>query len=446
MSDEPQFNLDFDPLLLEQELAAAAPSAADAPAEVEPPPAQAAPVVVVQYRNRGLPPILLFPATLILSLGMFAAYHVLFVIPRQRELQEQARAAALAASAAAPPAPPKVDFEPDEPFPGAKALSLDGQPFFPGFDPSSGIVPVPDAARIVAKPVASPEPAAKEPEPAGETAVVKAVAAPVVDGGSAPSPFGELNGGPASPPEAVAEAPAAKEAPAPATPKDAEAKAEPPREVAMSPPPEVPKDVAEPVADAPEVDDRPTPTPEEMQRALEAEVEARRAERDEQVRMKAQARAQVEAEAQNRVESERSLFREELKRIVSAGGPTAGQEIDELCDKYGRTYGGELKAQVLGVISRHHGKVTRDVEVRLLRSLGVPEPGILDYLAQMLHRTTMNRRNGAHDSDGVRVLAAKLLLRMPLLSNPAVGVGAPASPSRRRQAPAARGAIAGPAR
>jgi hypothetical protein len=442
MSDEPQFNLDFDPLLLEQELAAAAPSAADAPAEVEPPPTQAAPVVVVQYRNRGLPPILLFPATLILSLGMFASYHVLFVTPRQRELQEQARAAALAASSAVPPAAPKVDVEPDEPFPGANALSLDGQPFFPGFDPSSGVVPVPDAARIVAKPVAPPEPAGKEQEPAGEPAVVKAVAAPVVAGGSAPSPFNELNGGPARLPGDVAEAPAAREAPAPAAPGDAEAKAEPPREVAMSPPPDVPKDVA----DAPAVDDRPTPTPEEMQRALEAEVEARRAVREEQARMKQQARAQVEAEAQDRVESERSLFRDELKRIVSAGGPTAGQEIDELCDKYGRTYGGELKAQVLGVISRYHGKVARDVEVRLLRSLGVPEAGILDYLAQMIHRTKMNKRNGAHDPDGVRVLAARLLLRMPLLSNPAVGVGAPASPARRRQAPAARGAIAGPAR
>jgi hypothetical protein len=445
MSDEPQFNLDFDPILLEQELAAGAPLTVEASPTTEAPPDRAAPVVVVQYRNRGLPPILLFPATLILSLGMFAAYHVLFVSPRQRELQDQARAAALAASAASRPEEPKAELKAAAPDLGASALSLDGQPLFPGFSTLPAISPNPDAARVAAKPVAPPEPAKKEPEPARENPPAKSVAAPMVDAGPALSPFDELNGGLVDSPVARVDGPAVNEGPAPEPRKDAAVKDEPPREIAMSPPPAVPKDVAEPVADKPAVDERPTPTPEEMQRALEAEVEARRAAREEQDRMKEEARAQVENEAQDRVESERSMFREELKRIVASGGATAGQEIDELCDKFGRTYSGDLKAQVLGFRSRFHGKVSRDVEVRMLRSLGVPEAGILDYLANMLHKT-IGMRNGPRDSDGVRVRAAQLLLRMPLLSNPALGAGAPASPARRRQAPAARGAIAGPAR
>ena len=111
MSDEPQFNLDFDPILLEQEPAAGAPLTVEASPTTEAPPDRTATVVVVQYRNRGIPPILLFPATMILSLGMFAAYHVLFVSPRQRELQDQARAAALAAPAASRPEEPKAELK-----------------------------------------------------------------------------------------------------------------------------------------------------------------------------------------------------------------------------------------------------------------------------------------------------------------------------------------------
>ena len=45
----------------------------------------------------------------------------------------------------------------------------------------------------------------------------------------------------------------------------------------------------------------------------------------------------------------------------------------------------------------------------MLRDLGVPEPGILDFLANDLHRY-INSRNGPRDSNEVRVNAAKQLL------------------------------------
>ena len=84
MSEDPQFDLDADLLIPEPEIAPGTALESDSTA-----PAPAEPVVLIQYRNRGVPPILLFPVTLILSLGMFAAYHYLFVAPRQRELQEE---------------------------------------------------------------------------------------------------------------------------------------------------------------------------------------------------------------------------------------------------------------------------------------------------------------------------------------------------------------------
>jgi hypothetical protein len=423
MSEDPQFNLETDPLVPDEDL------------ESEPS-APAPPVVMIQYRNRGISPVLLFPTTLILSLGMFAAYHYLFVAPRQRELQDQARAqaASLAATNAPENSAPK---EPEQP---PTALSLDSQPLPPGFQisPPTFIKDV-DATRVVAKPVGEAE--------------------------SGPAVWDELNGESEQPPVAKSDVPAAA-APSPATePRKATGpslamgfikpsdppKIEPPKEIALGPVPATPKEVVKPddvkaaAAPAPVETPPPTPTPEEMQRSLVAEAQAKRIEQDEQARIKDLARIQVENEAQDRVENERALFREELKRIITAGGSTAGQEIDELCDKFGRTYSSDLKAQVLGLLSRYHGKVSRDIEVRMLRSLGMPEPGILDYLANSIDRSR-NSRNGPHSSDAVRVTAAKQLLRTKLLSNPAVGVGVPTAPARSRPPQAARGSVARPAR
>lgn len=416
MSEDPQFNLETDLLIPDQE-----------PESESESPTQAAPVVMIQYRNRGVPPVLLFPTTLILSLGMFAAYHYLFVSPRQRELQEQARAQAASLAAVSKP---EVD-EVKSPPPPLMGLSLDSQPLPSDFLLPPSTAKDPEATRVVAKPVGDPN---------AELSI-----------------WAELNGESAEPVLAKSDAPAVQPALVAEPSKEAapslamgfgkpsdEPRNEPPKDLALGPEPAAPKDVLEPndVKPAAAAVEAPTPTPEEMQRALEAEAEAKRIEREAQARMKDQARAQVENQAQDRIEDERALFREELKRIVAAGGAGAGQEIDELCDKFGRTYSGDVKAQVLGLLSQYHGKVSRDIEVRMLRSLGVPEPGILDYLANNLNRS-INSRNGPRSPDEVRVTAAKQLLRTKLLSNPVMGAGAP---TRARQPQAARGAVSRPAR
>lgn len=387
MTEDPQFDLDTDLLGTDPEPNPELESA---------PPAQAAPVVMIQYRNRGVPPILLFPITLIISLGMFAAYHYLFIAPRQRELQEQARMQARAASSKL-----SARTEPAEPEPPSMGLSLDSQPLPPGFQIS---LPPPsfkdsESTRVAAKPVdeagsgsASPEsstPKVVTPPTADATAVAepRKEAAPPAIGFSPPSDVATID-----PPKPIEKADDPPTKPAPAS----EVAEEKPAVAAAEP--------------------KPSPTRDEMMRALEAEAEANRAARAEQNIEKDQARARVEVEAQERVDAERELFHDGLRRIIAAGGPTSdvGQQIDALCDQFGRTYGDDLKAQVLGALSRFHGKISPENEVNMLRSLGVPEAGILDYLANTLEHRSLNARNGPRTPDGVRILAAKQLLRAKL--------------------------------
>ncbi len=409
MTENPEFDLDAE--LLSAELA---PRPEPETEPSAPPPSQAAPVVMIQYRNRGLPPVLLFPTTLILSLGMFAAYHYLFVAPRQRELQEQARRQASAAWVAAANVESAEDVEPSPPLMG---LSLDSQPLPPGFQ-----LPLPpptfedsETTRVAAKPVDAPgpndppaEPAA--PKPNAPAAVESATVA--VEPSAEPAPPPPIGLDPSS---AVADV----EQPRPGEKEDA------------SPlPPAAPTEVVkeEPaVATVATLEPKPSPTREEMMQALEAEAAANRAARVEQNQAREQARAQVETEAQDRVEAERELFHDALKRILDAGGPAsdAGQQINALCDQFGRHYGGDLKAQVLGALSRFHGKISRDNEIKMLRSLGVPEAGILDYLANVLERRSINSRNGPGSPDEVRVMAAGQLLRAKASPRPLRG-GAPA--------------------
>ena len=327
-------------------------------------------------------------------------------------------------------------------------LSLDSQPLPPGFQ-----IPL-------------PPPTFKDEEGA------RVVAKPVSETGAASSVGEERNGAPTEPATSKSDEPAAAVPPTLATeplkgptpppaigftPPSDLARVEPSKEpekgkeIAPAPEPAAPREVADDavaVAAVAAPQPKPSPTREEMMRVLEAEAEASRLERAQRNMKREQARARVEIEAQDRVEGERALFHNGLARILSAGGSTAdaGQRIDALCDQFGRTYGQDLKAQVLGARSQFHGKVSRETEVHILRSIGVPEPGILDYLANSLHRS-INSRNGPRSSDGVRVLAAKQLLRAKLPPSKAQGRGAARlGPARIRQPRAASSETARPAR
>jgi hypothetical protein len=171
------------------------------------------------------------------------------------------------------------------------------------------------------------------------------------------------------------------------------------------------------LADAVEPNQKPTPSKEELDDQLRAEAAETKARLDQLRDVKSQARSQVDAESQARVDEERATFHDQLSQIVHSRTSQAGKQIDELCNQYGRAYDAELRAKVNHHLARMNGRTSREVKVKFLRDIGVPEPAILDFLANELHRY-IHTRNGPRDSNDVRVSAAKMLLNFKLPKNP----------------------------
>lgn len=357
MTDLPDFDLDPD-------LTGTTPGA-DAPVDPatergEPRPAE--PVVVIQYRNRGLPAIWFFPLTLVLSLVLLTAYHRLKIGPLVEPPRPEKAAAPLTeqelppdaskvlgafaqASEALPPVPPLP-------------LTLESQPLHVGASP----------------PVVEPPPS-KVDEP------VVAIETPPT---SAESVVPE-----SSPDES--EAPPLSIA---STRR---------RDLMVEPEPKPKPDV--------QADEPAPPTREELMERIRQEGLLKQARQEELERRKHSASEEVEAEALARVEGERDEFRRALQKILATDAPDAGAAIDALCSRYGRVYSNELKNRAYGSLSHYKGKMSREEEVQMLRAIGVPEAGILDYLANRLHRSMRSRR-GPRDADEVRVFAARQLLRI----------------------------------
>lgn len=401
MSDLPRIDLEADfPTDLDAELQAVEASAADAESGSAGADDDASPVVVIQYRNRGIPPFLMFPLALVVSLAMFAAYHYFVVKPKNLELQK----AAIRAAAVAELFPERTSDQGDDskPQPGPLAglplpLTLESQPLPPGYE-----LPPPSFKEE------SPPAADDEREPpltaaAGDDSIPKA----------APQIGDRLNWNGEEGPEAVAAARPDKPAsPPPAVgfsrPSDrpaAEDQAEP-EAIAMAPEPDI---VAEPPKD-PDPAEEPPLSRDEMLQAIQDEAVAKAAQREDLLRKKEEARARVEAEAQQRIEDERTAFRKALHQILTAGEPDAGRQIDALCNQFGRNYSDEIRNRVTAYLSRVHGRITVEEEIRLLRTLGVPEPGILDFLANGV-KISVNSRKGPRNPDEVRVRAARRLLQ-----------------------------------
>jgi hypothetical protein len=400
MTDDAEKNLDPERLELDADLGPF--DGADAAAGLRP----AEPVVVIQYRDRGLPAVVLFPLTLLASLALFVGYHHLFVEPIT------SRAEALAAPTSVPLAPALVDLDdtlarvsaamPAESPSIPSPLTLESQPLPSGFFPPPTSAPSPPIAaraepEAVAEPIETPPAAPAEPAADPAPAPAPAAAAPVAPEPEAPAPISI----------ATAALDRARSAPLQA---------------------ETEIDEPEPVVDPP------PPTREELMERIRQEGLLKQAREEEMERRKLDARNDVEAEARRRVEDERLEFRQALREIVAAGGEHAGEAIDELCNRFGRGYTESLKNRAYGSLAHYKGKLNREGEVQMLRAIGVPEAGILDYLANRLHRS-MNSRNGPRHPGEVRLFAARQLLRIEIDASAAPSPAlVPTGPIERRPA------------
>jgi len=169
-------------------------------------------------------------------------------------------------------------------------------------------------------------------------------------------------------------------------------------------------------ASDPSPDRQPQPTQDQLLQDIQAEAAQKNADLKQRRDLKDRAREVVDAESQARVEDERAAFRRDLREAIKLSRKEAATQIDDLCNRYGRNYSDELRSKARFLLERYGGKMSREAKVRMLRFHGVPEPGILDFLANEIHRS-INSRNGPRDSSDVRIDAAKQLLSLKLVKD-----------------------------
>ena len=154
-------------------------------------------------------------------------------------------------------------------------------------------------------------------------------------------------------------------------------------------------------------------TREEVLTDIQREAEQTKEEQRQLEEFKPRARALIVLEAVGRVNANRSPFRAELKQVLRAFGPKAGPEIDRVCTEFGRAMMPETQLVFQRALRTAPKRLSRADEVNLMRACALPEPVILDYLAHKLHKL-INTRGGPRDENDVRIKAAQLLLATPL--------------------------------
>ncbi|MHB1558016.1 MAG: hypothetical protein ACYC61_11175, partial [Isosphaeraceae bacterium] len=380
-------------------------------------PAPPQPVVVVEYRHRKRPWIPVLVVALLAVLGSFYELHrreverlrlrAMAAQDELRSLKEQSLAGKLGSPGTASPAGPSVATTPA---PAAVASSGHSQA-----DANRGPSPAPISSSSLA-------PTSAGPDQSGPVTVGKSAIAPAADG-----PVARVEPATGAEPAAAVGAIAASTVPDP-----------PRRGIVIEPATSLPGpedgaavaagsgnaaedaggDGAIAVADRGEVpaptpapavlearpgalDDRPLPSREETEREIREEARRKQAESQDRA-------TRQHEEVRDIRDEERQRFREELRLILEIQGNDAGQQIADLSDRSGRDDDPVLHAMALEVIGSRG--TSQKFKVQRMRAIGVPEPVILDYLANTLNKN-LGARNGPRSRDDVWVQAGRLLLR-----------------------------------
>jgi hypothetical protein len=187
----------------------------------------------------------------------------------------------------------------------------------------------------------------------------------------------------------------------------------------------------------------PLPTPEQFAESLQREAQEKEAEIKEMGVLKQEAAYRELREVYQKAQDERDPFLKELRFRVLNLGMQAGPEIANLCKQFGRETSPVIRETVVRVLKRSV-RLSREAKIETMRRLGLPEPMILDYLSNELDHLR-GSREGPRDRNEVRVLAARILLKVPLTpSLPPPSVTAPApGPAPRPGAAASAKSVAG---
>jgi len=108
---------------------------------------------------------------------------------------------------------------------------------------------------------------------------------------------------------------------------------------------------------------------------------------------------------------ERVKFREELRAALQQDASLAGPEINQLAKRYSYDTDPDrlMQANHIWRVSR----VSQAAKVKMIRALDLPETVILDFLSDEFHQMVRNR-NGPRNENEVRIRAAYRLLQLEL--------------------------------
>jgi hypothetical protein len=393
---------------------------------LEPTPS-APPVVLVQYRDRGIPLWILIPSVIIVPMCAILAYHRLVVVRYRTQAELERRALESKIDQGQPDVPKPLESKPSEP------LALNSQPFVsepaPVVATTAPTTPVRSETLSTAGAVAKwIDSASQKPGPtgpktgSGSDAVDGLLSMPAADKSLEVSagkptipparsilenPIVTLRQpGKASAATEVAERNAASE--------NASKKGKGPLEDSRGESGPKPGELGgEPAGDLQgesgtgvvgDVKIEPLPTKEESLRQIEEEAAKKQAEID-------GLEASKLAEFRSMRQSERLKFRDELREVLQSYGNGAGPEIDKLAKRYGYD-----TDRVRFVRARNAWKFTQmsmQAKVRFTRSLDLPETTVLNFLSDELIRK-IGAREGPRDQNEARIRAAKMLLNFEL--------------------------------
>jgi hypothetical protein len=148
----------------------------------------------------------------------------------------------------------------------------------------------------------------------------------------------------------------------------------------------------------------PLPSREESVRQIREEAAKKQAELN-------QLGATKQAEYRAFRQSERVKFRDELRDVLDTHGNLAGPEIDLVAKRY--SYDVDRQKFLRAHNSWKSSRSSIESKIRFTRSLGLPEPAILNLLSDELV-FQIGTREGPRNRNDVRIRAARMLLKSEL--------------------------------
>ena len=334
-----------------------------------------APQVVIEYRDRGVPWMLVPPLlALVAVVAGVGAYNYTATLKSQR------------------PTPPALAANPAPPAADDLAEPISGPPPPVGRPEGAPQPPPPAAIENPATPVAPP------PEPANTSATP--TAAPAAD---PLMMLAEATGrppGPVDPPPTrlldLGFDPKAFETPVPgANPAEGANPVDLPANAAAPPGTPADRPLMGPGADQPDAVD-PDLLPPDPRKA--------RAERQKR-----------EGEARARAEKERFEFHANLNLIYKKFGSNSGPKVRELCQAFGQDVSPAAKNQAVQALGRTgmFAGANRKGRISLLRKLGFPEPAILGDIFDMESRHETPDARDSPSKEGLYLHSVRILLQHP---------------------------------